>query len=122
MVGKNKKGRISAPTPYTEVMTFRPTIDEFSNFSKYVAFMETMGAHKAGIAKVVPPEEWVPRKFGYDVTKMNVLVHAPLKQKITPASHTGSHNVQGITKQPMNIQVTPFVTTSTQLQLNTALT
>ena len=105
MVGRNKKGRISAPTQYTEVMTFKPTIDEFSNFSKYVAFMESVGAHKAGIAKVIPPKEWVPRKAGYDVAKMAVQVPAPLKQKITPASYVGSHHVQGITRQPMNIQV-----------------
>ena len=108
MVGKNKKGRVSAPTQYTEVMTFRPTLDEFSNFSKYVAYMETLGAHKAGIAKVVAPKGWVPRKGGYDVSKMTIQVPAPLKQKITTASYDGAHHVQSITKQPMSIQVNIF--------------
>lgn len=33
-------------------MTFRPTMDEFKDFIKYVDYMESQGAHKAGIAKV----------------------------------------------------------------------
>ena len=105
MVGKSKKGRVSAPTQYTEVMTFRPTLDEFSNFSKYVAYMETMGAHKAGIAKVVAPAGWVPRKCGYDVNEIKLKVQAPLKQKITPASYDGSFHTQSIVKQPMTVKV-----------------
>lgn len=27
--------------------------------------MESQDAHKAGLAKVIPPPEWVPRKNGY---------------------------------------------------------
>lgn len=33
-------------------MVFRPTWDEFKDFSKYVQVMESQGAHKAGLAKV----------------------------------------------------------------------
>lgn len=33
-------------------MVFRPTWDEFKDFSKYVDYMESQGAHKAGLAKV----------------------------------------------------------------------
>jgi hypothetical protein len=35
-----------------DVMTFRPTKEEFVDFKKYVDFMESQGAHKTGIAKV----------------------------------------------------------------------
>lgn len=31
---------------------FRPTWEEFKDFSKYIAHMESKGAHKAGLAKV----------------------------------------------------------------------
>lgn len=35
-----------------KIMIFRPTWDEFKNFDKYVEYMESKGAHKAGLAKV----------------------------------------------------------------------
>lgn len=35
-----------------KIMVFRPTWDEFKNFDKYVEYMESKGAHKAGLAKV----------------------------------------------------------------------
>lgn len=35
-----------------KIMVFRPTWDEFKDFTKYVEYMETQGANKAGLAKV----------------------------------------------------------------------
>lgn len=34
------------------IMIFHPTYDEFKDFSKYIKFIESKGAHKAGLAKV----------------------------------------------------------------------
>lgn len=34
------------------LMVFRPTWEEFKDFGKYVEYMESQGAHKAGLAKV----------------------------------------------------------------------
>lgn len=34
------------------IMVFRPTWEEFSDFSKYIEYMESKGAHKAGVVKV----------------------------------------------------------------------
>lgn len=34
------------------IMTFYPTMEEFKNFTRYVAYVESQGAHKAGLAKV----------------------------------------------------------------------
>lgn len=34
------------------IMVFRPTWEEFKDFDKYVEYMESKGAHKAGLAKV----------------------------------------------------------------------
>lgn len=36
-----------------KIMTFRPTMEEFQDFGKYIAYMETQGAHRAGLAKVL---------------------------------------------------------------------
>jgi hypothetical protein len=35
-----------------KIMVFRPTWDEFKNFTSYIHHMESKGAHKAGLAKV----------------------------------------------------------------------
>jgi jumonji domain-containing protein 2 len=35
-----------------KIMTFRPTMEEFKDFTGYVKYMESQGAHKAGLAKV----------------------------------------------------------------------
>lgn len=42
----------SAKNPSCKVMTFRPTMEEFKDFAKYIAYMESEGAHRAGLAKV----------------------------------------------------------------------
>ena len=36
----------------SSVMVFRPTMEEFKDFSKYIEHMEAEGAHKIGLAKV----------------------------------------------------------------------
>lgn len=70
--------------PLPRIMVFRPTWEEFKDFSKYVQYMESQGAHKAGLAKVVPPIEWIPRKSGYDLDSMNELtIPAPICQVVT---------------------------------------
>lgn len=33
-------------------MVFRPTYEEFQDFPKYIHYMESKGAHKAGLVKV----------------------------------------------------------------------
>lgn len=35
-----------------KIMTFRPTWEEFKDFNKYIEYIETQGAQKAGICKV----------------------------------------------------------------------
>lgn len=50
--------------------------------------MEEKGAHKAGLAKVIPPPEWVPRKSGYDLEKLNITIPAPICQVCPTIFHT----------------------------------
>lgn len=35
-----------------KIQVFRPTWEEFKHFDKYVEYMESKGANKAGLAKV----------------------------------------------------------------------
>uniref|UniRef100_A0A8C5KRI6 Lysine (K)-specific demethylase 4D n=1 Tax=Jaculus jaculus TaxID=51337 RepID=A0A8C5KRI6_JACJA len=44
--------------PNCTIMIFRPTKDQFNDFEKYIAYMESQGAHRAGLAKVIPPKGW----------------------------------------------------------------
>lgn len=37
-----------------KIMVFRPTWEEFKNFTNYIEYIESQGANKAGIAKVSP--------------------------------------------------------------------
>lgn len=44
---------VSSPAnPTCKIMTFRPTMEEFEDFNKYLVYMESQGAHRAGLAKV----------------------------------------------------------------------
>ena len=47
---ESSSGGNSAP----KIMVFRPTWDEFKDFMGYIKYMESKGAHKAGLAKVIP--------------------------------------------------------------------
>lgn len=42
----------SPQNPSCKIMTFRPTLEEFREFAKYIAYIESQGAHRAGLAKV----------------------------------------------------------------------
>lgn len=43
---------LSNKNPNWKIMTFRPTMEEFKDFAKYIVYMESQGAHRAGLAKV----------------------------------------------------------------------
>lgn len=42
-------GRSAMP----RIMVFRPTMEEFRDFTRYIEYIESLGAHQAGLAKVV---------------------------------------------------------------------
>lgn len=50
------KKMASETAPPPKIMVFKPTWDEFKDFTKYVEYMESQGAHKAGLAKVSSPQ------------------------------------------------------------------
>ncbi|KAF6728697.1 Lysine-specific demethylase 4A [Oryzias melastigma] len=79
------------------VMTFTPSKEEFKDFVRYVGYMESQGAHRAGMAKVIPPKGWKPRGTYDDVD--DLLIPAPIQQVVTGQS--GLFTQYNIQKKPM---------------------
>ncbi|XP_054545276.1 lysine-specific demethylase 4C isoform X2 [Talpa occidentalis] len=86
--------------PSCKIMTFRPSMEEFREFNKYLAYMESKGAHRAGLAKVIPPKEWKPRKCYDDID--NLLIPAPIQQMVTGQS--GLYTQYNIQKKAMTVK------------------
>nr|XP_020452382.1 lysine-specific demethylase 4B-like [Monopterus albus] len=90
---------VSVKNPSCKIMTFRPTMDEFKDFAKYIVYMESQGAHRAGLAKVIPPEGWKPRK-SYDTIE-DMVIPAPIMQVVTGQS--GLFTQYNIQKKSMTV-------------------
>ncbi|XP_017159813.1 lysine-specific demethylase 4A isoform X5 [Poecilia reticulata] len=86
-------------TPNFSVMTFTPSKEEFKDFVRYVAFMESQGAHRAGIVKIIPPKGWKPRNTYDDID--DLLIPAPIQQVVTGQS--GLFTQYNIQKKPMTV-------------------
>lgn len=86
---------MSSNGEHLNIMVFRPTMDEFKNFNKYIQYIESQNAQQFGIAKVnilfiyvlynfyiiiyyfqiIPPSGWIPRQRNYmekDILKMKI--------------------------------------------------
>uniref|UniRef100_A0A671UI52 Lysine-specific demethylase 4B n=1 Tax=Sparus aurata TaxID=8175 RepID=A0A671UI52_SPAAU len=85
--------------PSCKIMTFRPTMEEFKDFAKYIVYMESQGAHRAGLAKVIPPEGWKPRR-SYDTIE-DMVIPAPIMQVVTGQS--GLFTQYNIQKKSMTV-------------------
>uniref|UniRef100_A0A8C2BHH2 [histone H3]-trimethyl-L-lysine(9) demethylase n=1 Tax=Cyprinus carpio TaxID=7962 RepID=A0A8C2BHH2_CYPCA len=84
----------------TVIMTFHPTKEEFKDFNRYIAYMESQGAHRAGMAKVVPPKDWKPRRTYDDID--DLVIPAPIQQVVTGQS--GLFTQYNIQKKPMTVR------------------
>ncbi|KAM6918291.1 lysine-specific demethylase 4A-like [Xenentodon cancila] len=82
------------------IMTFYPTAEEFKNFSRYIAYIESKGAHFAGLAKIVPPKEWRPRSSYNDID--DLVIPAPIQQVVTGQS--GLFTQYNIQKRSMTVR------------------
>ncbi|XP_039623038.1 lysine-specific demethylase 4B isoform X2 [Polypterus senegalus] len=89
----------SAQNPSCKILTFRPTMEEFKDFKKYMAYIESQGAHRAGLAKVIPPPEWKPRKTYDSIDEM--VIPAPITQVVTGQS--GLFTQYNIQRKPMTV-------------------
>ncbi|XP_072918919.1 lysine-specific demethylase 4A-like [Hemitrygon akajei] len=86
--------------PNSRIMTFYPTMEEFQNFSRYIAYIETQGAHRAGLAKVVPPKEWKPCRSYDDID--DLVIPSPIQQVVTGQS--GLFTQYNIQKKPITVR------------------
>ncbi|KAL7855278.1 hypothetical protein SRHO_G00174680 [Serrasalmus rhombeus] len=82
-----------------KIMTFRPTMEEFQDFEKYITYMESQGAHRTGLAKVIPPKEWKPRRSYETIEEM--VIPAPIMQVVTGQS--GLFTQYNIQKKSMTV-------------------
>ncbi|KAL0629966.1 Lysine-specific demethylase 4D [Plecturocebus cupreus] len=76
---ENMKSKANcAQNPNCNIMIFYPTKEEFNDFDKYIAYMESQGAHRAGLAKIIPPKEWKARETYDNISE--ILIATPLQQ------------------------------------------
>uniref|UniRef100_A0A669DPU0 [histone H3]-trimethyl-L-lysine(9) demethylase n=1 Tax=Oreochromis niloticus TaxID=8128 RepID=A0A669DPU0_ORENI len=90
----------TAANPTCKIMTFRPTMEEFKDFNKYLVYMESQGAHRAGLAKVIPPKGWKPRRTYDDID--DLVIDAPIQQMV--AGQSGLFIQYNIQKKPLTVQ------------------
>ncbi|KAI7811281.1 lysine-specific demethylase 4C isoform X1 [Triplophysa rosa] len=83
-----------------KIMTFRPTMEEFKDFNQYLVYMESQGAHRAGLAKVIPPKGWKPRQNYEDID--DFVIQAPIQQMV--AGQSGLFTQYNIQKKPLTVQ------------------
>lgn len=85
-------------------MVFYPTFEEMKDFNAYVTFMESVGAANYGIARVVPPQGFTPRRSGYDLNGPlgDFLVETPIEQQVTGTG--GKFMVINIEKDTMTLR------------------
>ncbi|XP_050717640.1 protein split ends-like isoform X2 [Eriocheir sinensis] len=85
-----------------KIMVFRPTWEEFKDFTSYITYIESQGANKAGLAKIIPPPEWQPRSQGYDLDGLDMVIPAPICQVVT--GKQGLYQQINIQKKPMTVK------------------
>ncbi|XP_075887374.1 lysine-specific demethylase 4C [Nelusetta ayraudi] len=91
---------ITPANPNCKIMTFRPTMEEFKDFNQYLVYMESQGAHRAGLAKVIPPKGWKPRRTYDDID--DLVIDAPIQQMV--AGQSGLFTQYNIQKKPLSVQ------------------
>uniref|UniRef100_A0A8C6PK84 [histone H3]-trimethyl-L-lysine(9) demethylase n=1 Tax=Nothobranchius furzeri TaxID=105023 RepID=A0A8C6PK84_NOTFU len=62
--------------------------------------MESQGAHRAGLAKVIPPKGWKPRRTYDDID--DLMIDAPIQQMV--AGQSGLFTQYNIQKKPLSVQ------------------
>ncbi|KAK2816961.1 hypothetical protein Q5P01_025152 [Channa striata] len=75
-------------------------MEEFRDFNQYLVYMESQGAHRAGLAKVIPPKGWKPRRTYDDID--DLMIDAPIQQMV--AGQSGLFTQYNIQKKPLSVQ------------------
>lgn len=103
-----------------QVPIFHPTYEEFENFSAYVSKIESLGAHKIGLAKIVPPKEWSARKSGYKQKFIEeTMVENPIKQEVH--GKDGFYSVYNIQQRSIKLNQFQKLTSTNRYATPTAI-
>lgn len=91
------------------IMVFRPTWEEFKDFSKYIEYIESQGAHRAGLAKVSRGGVYIDQGWGEThnsaliISNINtsviILILTPFLQIIPPKEYVprkGSYDIEDL--------------------------
>ncbi|GAV03783.1 hypothetical protein RvY_14163 [Ramazzottius varieornatus] len=87
-----------------KILTFYPTMVQFKDFEKYILYMETRNAHLGGIAKIVPPKEWKPRKSGSYTDVDDIVISGPIQQDVRQTSNRGAYDVRNQEVESMTVR------------------
>lgn len=93
------------------IPVFYPTMEEMEDFSAYISFMERCGAHEVGLAKVVPPKEYVARRNGYDDIG-DIMVRGPIEQMVS--GRNGLYQVLNVERKSMRASAYKKLATSSK--------
>ena len=84
-------------------------------FFRYVSYMESQGAHLAGIVKVVAPPEWEPnnkpKAQRYNPSEMKFKIENPIQQTIKPTPAMGAF--ESTSQRMPEISIEKFVKLAT---------
>ncbi len=98
-----------------EPRVYRPTMEEFRDFNSFVRKIEREDqAHLAGICKVVVPDEYIPRKAGYEPETFPFRIETPLKQVFDQIGDRGCYQTRCSPRSPMTISEYKEMATSTK--------
>lgn len=79
------------------VPVFRPTMEQFKDFYKFVLSIEKHG-HKAGLAKIIPPQEWLDQSNTSLSALKQFKISKPISQTFVcgglPAGAQRQYNVE----------------------------
>jgi len=91
-----------------EPMTFYPTLEEWSDLPSYVSYIESQGAHHAGIVKITAPPDWEPnrkpKEQRYNPSDIDVLIENPLMQTIKPTPTHGAFQSTSASQPPITVE------------------
>lgn len=83
---RTNSGELSPEGGY-KIKTYYPTLEQMKDFSAYIKYIHDDGGNKAGLAKIVPPPEYKPRKAGYcDDNLYDMTIMNPIRQEVTGES------------------------------------
>jgi hypothetical protein len=78
---------MASSKPFTDSMTYYPTLEELKDFKTYVQRLEQDGAGRYGIVKIVPPKDWFPGLLkGILNGETGICVYKPLLQMFLQVS------------------------------------